>query len=182
MAGIDNTDADLSTVDKFIIAFKENGYDQCVLYHHVRGEPTKRSKTRILEDQLYTQIPTVPQESEALDNDGVNAKNKTCKVGVYDCTAVANSFSAMSNYILLPHNEQIHNMQSFAKSHQPHFGLEDTQDLTIGCDWTIPAKKHLFKIFSEVLHIDCTADTHQDNRPFLTITGCDSNGNMFTII
>jgi hypothetical protein len=66
-------------------------------------------------------------------------------------------------------------MQSFANSHRKHLGVEDTEDLMIGCAWTIPAKKRLFKMFSEVLHIDCTtADTNQEDRPFLTITGRDS--------
>jgi hypothetical protein len=87
----------------------------------------------------------------------------------------------MSN-VILQDNEQVHDLQSFAKSHQPQLGVEYTQDLMIGCAWTIPAEKCLFKTFSEVLHIDCTADTNQEDRPFLTITGRDSNGNMSTII
>jgi hypothetical protein len=40
----------------------------------------------------------------------------------------------------------------------------------------------MFKMFSDVLHIDCTADTNHEDRPFLTITGRDSNGKMFTIL
>ncbi len=52
----------------------------------------------------------------------------------------------------------------------------------IGCAWTTPPEKRLFKMFGEVLHIDCTADTNYEDRPFLTITGRDSNGKMFTVI
>ena len=128
-------DADLSMIlDKLIVAFKDNGCDPCVMYHHVRGalqQPTERSETRILEDQSHTPIPTVPQESGAHGNDGVIV-NETYEVDVNDRTAVANSFSAMSN-VILPDNEQVHNMQSLAKSHQQHLGVEDTQDLMIGC-------------------------------------------------
>ena len=42
-------------------------------------------------------------------------------------------------------------MQSFGKSHREQLGVEDSQDLMIGCAWTIPAEKRLFKMFSEVL-------------------------------
>lgn len=52
----------------------------------------------------------------------------------------------------------------------------------IGCAWVIPAEKHLFKMFSEVLHIDCMADTNEEDHPFLTGTGHDSNGKIFTIL
>ena len=37
-------------------------------------------------------------------------------------------------------------------------------------------------MFSEVLHIDCTADTNVESRPFLTVTGHDPSGKMFSII
>ena len=183
-AGIDNADADLSTVDKLIVAFKENGYDHCVLYHNVRGvlqQPTERSETQILEEQSHTPIPNVLHKSGAPNNEGVIV-NETYEVDVNDGTAVANSFSAMSNVILPGSSKQVSDMQSFAKTHREQLQVEDTQDLMIGCAWTIPAEKRLFKMFSEVLHIDCTADTNQEDRPFLTITGRDSNGNMFTIL
>jgi hypothetical protein len=128
-------DADLSMIlDKLIVAFKDNGCDPCVMYHHVRGalqQQIERSETPTLENQLHTPIPIVPQESGAHTDDGVTV-NKTCEVNVNDCTAVAISFSAMSN-VILPDNEQVHNMQSLAKSHQQHLGVEDTQDLMIGC-------------------------------------------------
>jgi hypothetical protein len=71
---------------------------------------------------LHNPIPIVPQESEAHSNDGIIV-NETYKDDVNDCTAVANSFSAISN-VILPDNEQVHNMQSFAKSHQQHLHVE----------------------------------------------------------
>ena len=71
---------------------------------------------------MHNPIPIVPQESEAHSNDGIIV-NETYKDDVNDCTAVANSFSAISN-VILPDNEQVHNMQSFAKSHQQHLHVE----------------------------------------------------------
>jgi hypothetical protein len=37
-------------------------------------------------------------------------------------------------------------------------------------------------MFSDVQHIDCTADTNIESRPFLSVTGRDSNGHMFSVI
>ena len=51
-------------------------------------------------------------------------------------------------------------MQSFARLHQAALMVEDKQDLMIGCAWVIPAEKCLFKMFGDVLHIDCMADTN----------------------
>ena len=56
--------------------------------------------------------------------------------------------------------------------------MDDKQDLMIGCAWTTPPEQRLFRMFSDVLHIDCTADTNIESRPFLSVTGCDSNGHM----
>jgi hypothetical protein len=188
MAGIDNLDADLSTVDKLIVAFKENGYDHCVLYHHgVRGVlqlPTEqRERTLILDEHLPpTTIANGPHEQAGAHEEDSMIVNETYEVDVNDgTTAVAFSCPASTN-VVLPDRDQVCDMQSFAKNHREQLGVEDTQDLMIGCAWTIPSEKRLFKMFSEVLHIDCTADTNQEDRPFLTITGRDSNGNMFTVI
>ena len=37
-------------------------------------------------------------------------------------------------------------------------------------------------MFSDVLYIDCTADTNIKSHPFLSVTGHYSNGHMFSII
>jgi hypothetical protein len=137
-------DADLKTIDKLIVACKENGYHHFELYHHVRGDPTEKMRDMAHSGgSLHNPIPIVQQESEAHGTDGIIV-NETYKVDVNECTAVANSFSAMSN-VVLPDNEQVHNMQSFAKSHKQHLHVEVTQDLMIGCAWTIPIKMCLFK-------------------------------------
>jgi hypothetical protein len=79
---------------------------------------------------------------------------------------------------------EVDDMHSFAEAHHNSLSVEDKQDLMIGgCAWTPPSEKCLFKMFSKVLHIDCTADsTNHEDRPFLTIAGCDSHGKTFTIV
>ena len=83
--------------------------------------------------------------------------------------------------VVLPDSDDL-DMQLFARTHRHSLLVDDKQDLMIGCAWTTPPEKRLFKMFGEVLHIDCTADTNYEDRPFLTITGRDSNGKMFTVI
>jgi hypothetical protein len=73
-------------------------------------------------------------------------------------------------------------MQMFAQEHRNSLHVLDHQDLMIACAWTTPCEKRLFKMFSEVLHIDCTADTNIECRPLLTISGRDSCGSMFVVL
>jgi hypothetical protein len=50
-------------------------------------------------------------------------------------------------------------LQLFAEDHRSALRVLDDQDLMIVCAWTTPPEKRLLKMFSEVLHIDCTSDT-----------------------
>jgi hypothetical protein len=50
-------------------------------------------------------------------------------------------------------------LQLFAEDHRSALRVLDDQDLMIVCAWTAPPEKRLLKMFSEVLHIDCTSDT-----------------------
>ncbi len=87
----------------------------------------------------------------------------------------------MSVKVVLPESEES-DMQLFARTHRHSLLVEDKQDLMIGCAWTTPPEKRLVKMFGEVLHIDCTANTNNEDRPFLTITGRNSNGKIFTVM
>ena len=87
----------------------------------------------------------------------------------------------MSVKVVLPESEES-DIQLFARTHQHSLLVEDKQDLMIGCAWTTPPEKRLVKMFGEVLHIDCTADTNDEDRPFLTIIGRNSIGKIFTVM
>ena len=74
-------------------------------------------------------------------------------------------------------------MQLFAKDHRESLVLvDDKQDLMMGCVWKAPPEQRLFRMFSDVLHIDCTADTNIESHPLLSVTGRDSNDHMFSVI
>ena len=45
-----------------------------------------------------------------------------------------------------------------------------------------PFQISMYQLFPEVIHIDCTSRTNKEGRPLLTITGKDSNANMFIIL
>jgi hypothetical protein len=50
-------------------------------------------------------------------------------------------------------------MQLFAKDHRESIVVDNKQDLMMSCAWTTTPEQQLFRMFSDVLHIDCTADT-----------------------
>ena len=159
----------VSSVDKLLKSLKDNGYDHCVLYHHVK-------KKQLLVNEQIVDDPLIV--------DGVDqvVVNETFGVDGDSTATMLPSYSPTSlKVVMLPDNES-EDMQSFAKSHRELLLVDDKQDLMIGCAWTTPPEKRLFKMFSDVLHIDCTSDTNVESRPFLTITGRDSNGKMFSII
>lgn len=102
--------------------------------------------------------------------------------GLCNAALSSSSLPASSLKVVMLPTCETEDMHSFAKAHRNALFVDDKQDLMIGCAWTTPPERRLFKMFSEVLHIDCTADTNHEDRPFLTVTGRDSTGKMFTII
>jgi hypothetical protein len=95
-----------------------------------------------------------------------------------DCDDYVQPSQPKSIKVVLPDSEES-DMQSFTRTHQHSLLAEDKHDLMIGCARTTPPKKRLFKMFGEVLHFDCIANTNYEDRPFLTIARSDSNGKMF---
>jgi hypothetical protein len=147
-----------STIDKLLTSFRTKGFDHCVLYHHV---------TQPNSDVATVGDPTGIMVNESFGEDSDGDVQEPCP--------------PTSVKVVLPDSEET-DMQLFARTHRHSLLVDDKQDLMIGCAWTTPPEKRLFKMFGEVLHIDCTADTNYEDRPFLTITGRDSNGKMFTVI
>lgn len=158
-----------SSVDKLLKSFKDKGLDHCVLYHQVRRH-RRNEEEQVDKDHLMTE--DVAEEvvvNETFGSDG-------------NCTATSLSSPSTSIDIVMLPDVEVDDMHSFAKSHRRSLSVQDKQDLMIGCAWTTPPEKRLFKMFSEVLHIDCTSDTNVESRPFLTITGRSTTGKMFSII
>jgi hypothetical protein len=75
-------------------------------------------------------------------------------------------------------------MHQYANINQhTHHGIQDTQDVFLGVAWVLLAEKRLFNLFPYVLvHMDGVEDTNNEKRTLFTATGCDANGNMFTIL
>ncbi len=159
---------DESTVDKLLHTFRVKGNYHSVLYHHIdglhsAGSTQNNDQNCIADDDVILRGMMVNETFDGCcDHDVLASPTTSVKVVLRDC--------------------EVDDMQSFAKTHRNSLLMEDKQDLMIGCAWTTPHEKRQFKMFSEVLHIDCTADTNHEDRPFLTITGRNSNGKMFIVI
>jgi len=52
----------------------------------------------------------------------------------------------------------------------------------IGVAWATAAEKWLFQQSPYVTKLNCTMDMNKENRPLLIATGCDSDGNSFTVL
>jgi MULE transposase domain len=158
-------DSGESSVDSLLKSLKQKGYDHCILYHHV-----KKDASNLTEDD--TGVPAV------VAGDGIVCPREEVMVNeTFGLDVPPRSV----NIVQIPECEA-DVMHEFGSKHRCSLLVNDNQDLMMGCAWTTPPEKRLFKMFSEVLHIDCTADTNHEDRPFLTITGRNSLGNMFTVL
>ncbi len=72
--------------------------------------------------------------------------------------------------IQLPETDEME-MMEFATSHRKMYHFGEEQDLFIGVPWVIPDDLCKFRQFPEVICVDTTGDTNQENRPLLTIMG-----------
>ena len=62
------------------------------------------------------------------------------------------------------------------------FNVQAHQKFLMGIAWVIPCEKRIFELFPEVVLVDTTQGTNNEDRPLLTMTGKDSNGKMFTFL
>ncbi len=122
-----------------------------MLYHHVTQQ--ENSNTIVVGEHPSSTdqndvIPTGIMVNELFGNDGDD---------------YAQPSQPISIKVVLCDSEES-DMQLFARTHRHSMLVEDKQDLMIGCAWTTPPKKSLFKMFGEVLHIHCTADTNYEGH------------------
>lgn len=164
-----------SSVDKLLKSFREKQFDHCVLFHHVpQRREASEGDVNIVADSLV--VPNVVHDVVLNEHHVIiPGNNGTCHA------PTPPSLPASLQVLTFPDTE-VGDMQSFARHHRESLVVDDKQNLMMGCAWTTPPEQRLFRMFSDVLHIDCTADTNIESRPFLSVTGRDSNGRMFSVI
>ena len=104
-------------------------------------------------------------------------------------SAVVNEVKMDSSLTVLPSreiisftaNEQIQ-VDEFVLDHRESLNCLPHNLLTMAVAWVIPCERKLFEMFPEVVKVDCTNDTNNENRPLLTVTAKDSNGKCFTLL
>ncbi len=119
--------------------------------HHVGGQHHDGAKNQITTDETLT----------TTDENKIGASdvmvNEAYGVDDGNCNAVLSSSPVTSLKVVVLPDSEVDNMHAFAKAHRHSLLVNDKQDLMIGCAWTTRPEKCLFKMFSKVLHIDCTA-------------------------
>jgi hypothetical protein len=73
-------------------------------------------------------------------------------------------------------------MNEYAEGGRESIGATDDQDVMIACAWVLPDARRRLKAFPEVLGIDGTHETNDEDRPHITISARDSNGKMFIVV
>ena len=70
----------------------------------------------------------------------------------------------------------------FTDFNRKAINCSEEQNLMIAVAWSLPEEKHNFKFCTEVIYVDCTADTNNEERPLLTISAKNAHGKMFMIL
>jgi len=60
--------------------------------------------------------------------------------------------------------------------------VKEEQDMMLGIAWVIPVKSDYFRLFPEVVFVDCIEEVNMDSRALFTASGKDANGNIFIIL
>jgi hypothetical protein len=66
--------------------------------------------------------------------------------------------------------------------HRKELDIERSKEMMVGIAYGMPFELEQFGLFHVSLHIDATADTNVEGRPFVTVTSKDSYGRMFFVL
>ena len=91
-------------------------------------------------------------------------------------------FLGRAQSVPLENDEESKDVVTFSEEHHKALNVSDDQDLMIASAWMLPDKFRQFVLFPNVLHIDTTFDTNKEKRLPLTVSGRDSEGNMFIVL
>ena len=117
--------------------------------------------------------------------DYISLYNSSAKIKNY-CPLVSDNYlSSKSIYtntnFIIPPNEQ-EDAYEYAYSNRISQNLYLDQNLLVAIAWVIQSERRLFNLFPEVIFVDTFKDTNDEGRPLLTISGCSSDGKMFTFL
>ena len=82
---------------------------------------------------------------------------------------------------IVPPNEQ-EDATKYASDSRVNRNLRNDQNLLVALAWVVPSERCLFRLFPENLFVDSVEDANNEGRSLLTMSGCDSNGKMFTFL
>ena len=75
-----------------------------------------------------------------------------------------------------------HDMLQIVQSHRRELKIDDSKEMMVGIAYGMPFELEQFGLFHVSMHIDATADTNKEGRPFVTVTSKDSYGRMFFVL
>lgn len=73
-------------------------------------------------------------------------------------------------------------MWRLVNGHQKELDIERSKEMMVGIAYGMPFELEQYGLFHVSLHIDATADTNIEGRPFVTVTSKDSYGHMLFVL
>lgn len=130
----------------------------------------------------HSKCPDEPSKCEPLQDISNTSGEGASESGLVNETFdMEDEGNKAESELKLPNTES-KEMRQYAEEHRSQYQLTPEQKLTFSVAWVDPKERRKFRQFPEVLHIDATSDSNEEDRPLLTITGQDANGRMFTIM
>jgi hypothetical protein len=138
-----------SLVDKLLKSLREKQLDHCGLFHHVRQRSqSHEGDVHTIADSLVL-VPNGVDDVVLNEHHVFTGNNGICQTSTPPCCP-----ASLQAVLTFPDSE-VGVMQFFAKDRRS-LVVDDKWDIMMGCVWTTPPEQRLFKMFSDVLQIDCT--------------------------
>lgn len=145
-----------------------------------RPQNSKDETDQIFELLEENEIPYIALASNSVCD--AESLNLVYNAHNSDITGAYGSDNQDHNYTTPPSADGIDDAKNYIKTKWNILGLNDLQQLMVAFAYTTPLQQRMFEIHPEVICIDTTQETNNEDRPLLTISGMDNNGKMFPIL
>ena len=166
----EETCATSSDLDIFIQMLKKMGAGFCALYYRnkeaSKAELPKLKKAKTGDECLLTR-----EEDQAGEMLFTETGNMTGDKGVETACEIARELGLLGD-----------DMMKYAPESRVSVNADNSQDVLLAIVWVLPHGKHLFRAYPEVMFIDGTHKTNEENRPLITMGIKDCSGKMQIIL
>jgi hypothetical protein len=174
-----SSDQPSSSVDKMIACVTRKKGKYCMLSQH------SRASSHVSELKTAARNPLTEDgdsEEEDIDADGNGDTNTIGIINETTADRLDGSVDYVHQSVQKMTRRELKEANEYAVGNRTSMCLVEDQILMIAFAFVMPEELRMFDTFPQVMHIDCTADTNNEQRPLLTVSGRDSSNKMFTVL